>query len=298
MASTLDDDAAREAIRAMYLEGERPAPSITAHELRMKVSRSRMRIGFKAPVALAATVLLVVVLFTATPLRHRGQSIVQRNIPAGWTAHSAYGVQISVPRSWKVSYFPTCAEGGHPGELDLGTSQGATCQSFPGGTGGTMVVVTKVRLTGPSVPRSGFSNFKKISVNGLVVLAKSSAGSFDWYIESAQVSIFGYGPGAARVLHTVSRSTSHAIPAPGIGKGTTYLDALSRVPRSGPVQVRSVDTGKTTTVQAAIGQFSFQGPPGRYVVTTDAGSAPCAPIQVSLTSGTYSTWPPLVCQGE
>jgi len=111
MSSILDEEAIREAIRAMYLDGERPAPSITAHELRMKESRTRLRVGFKLPAAVAAALILVVVLFMATPLHHPGRlgpSGSTNPAPAGWVTYSAYGIQLSVPKSWAVSFFPGC----------------------------------------------------------------------------------------------------------------------------------------------------------------------------------------------
>jgi len=296
MSTMLDDDAVREAIRAMYLDGERPAPSITAHELRMKGSRSRLRVGFKAPIALAAAVLLVVILFTATPLVHKvhpSTSGSHNHIVKSAKTYAAYGLQLTVPGSWSVSFFPGCPTETEPGVLEIGESDIIyNCPIYQGRG-------TRVTLYSGSAPKAWTDGLpKSISVNGIHVLNDTSGGISLWYVPSAHAYVYARGPGSKSVLATLHRSTSRAVPAPGIGKGSAYLVALARVPKSGPVQIRSVATGKTTPVQAVNGQFSFQGLPGRYVVTTDAGSAPCAPIHVSLTSGTYSTWPPLVCQGE
>jgi hypothetical protein len=296
MPETLDDDSVQQAIRKMFLDGTSPGPPISAHELRTKEGRSRLRIGVKAPVAVAAVVLLVVVLFTATPLRHRGESTSKLSSShPGWAAHSAYGIQISVPESWKVSYFPVCPNGAGLGQLSIGASEtpGACAAE-----GQNSIVVIKVPAGSPALSRSSLRDFKRITVNGLNVLASSSDFTTQWYVDSERISIYANGPDTARMLATLSRSTLKAIPAPGIGNGSAHLVALSQIPISGPVQVRSVATGKRVTVRSNTGNFTFEGAPGRYVVTTSDGNAPCAPINVSLISGTYSTWPPLVCRGE
>jgi len=88
MPNMFDDSFVREAIRSMYLDGELQAPPVTAHELRMHGTRSRLRVGFKLPVAVAAAVLLVVALF-AVPLHHHVQSSPSnsnRDTTTGWQA--------------------------------------------------------------------------------------------------------------------------------------------------------------------------------------------------------------------
>jgi len=148
------------------------------------------------------------------------------------------------------------------------------------------------------IPQAWFSSPRAMSVNGLHLLSSTYNGTTTWYVSSAHVFVSGRGPASAAVLRTLAKAKPGASRAPGIGKGSAYLVALSRIPISGPIQVRSVATGRTITVQLMGGQFSFEGAPGRYVVTGSDGNAPCAPVHVSLTSGTYSTWPPFVCQGE
>jgi hypothetical protein len=288
----IDDSFIREAIRAMYLDGEHQAPPITAHELRMKGIRSRHRIGFKLPVAVAAAVVLVVALFAA-PLRHHAQpslSSTGGRVPKGWLAHSAYGLQISVPTSWRVSYFPGCSYAERPGVLAIGLSDLAySCPEFEGH--GALVSLYE-GSAGVSNPTP-----KAMSVNGIRLWSTTYDGTISWYIPSAHVYVSGRGPGSATVLHTLSRATSHASKAPGVGRGSAYLETVTQVPISGTATVRNLESGRATIVQFANGQFTFEGAPGSYRVTVSSGSAPCAPISASIASGTYTTWPPIRCQG-
>jgi hypothetical protein len=200
MPTTLDDDHVSEILRAMYLEGERPGPPITALELRRQAPRQRLRVGFKLPAAVAAALVLIVVLYTATPLRHNGQPAqVLSQIPKGWSSHTAYGIQISIPDGWEVSYFPVCADGGQPGRLNIGAPKtpGACSQ-----VGQNSVTITKNPGTTPiAIPN--LSAYKRISVNGLSVLADTSGLSTQWYVEADRVSIFAYGPDISKVLATV-----------------------------------------------------------------------------------------------
>jgi hypothetical protein len=99
MPETVDDDSVQQAIRGMFLDGASPRSPITAHELRLRGGWPRLRIGVKAPATVAAVVLLVVVLFTATPLGHRGESTGKLNSPhpASTSPPSTIPATTSVP---------------------------------------------------------------------------------------------------------------------------------------------------------------------------------------------------------
>lgn len=293
MPNMFDDSFVREAIRSMYLDGELQAPPVTAHELRMHGTRSRLRVGFKLPVAVAAAVLLVVALF-AVPLHHHVQSSPSnsnRDTTTGWQAHSAYGLQISTPASWKVSFFPGCPYAGHPGVLDIGRSDVAYFCPFSAGPGALVSIYEGSAGAWLSTPRA-------TSVNGIRLLSATYDGTTTWFVPSAHVYVSGMGPGSAAVLHTLRKATPDASKAPGIGKGSAFLEALIQVPTSGTATVRNLESGRRTTVQFVNGQFSFEGAPGSYKVTVTSGNTPCAPITASIVSGTYTTWPPIRCQGS
>jgi hypothetical protein len=297
MPITLDDGYVREAIRAMYLDGEHQAPPITAHELRMKRIRSRRRVGFKLPAAVATAVILSVVLFAATPLGHsdrRTSSDSEALAPIGWTTFSAYGIQLSVPRSWAVSYFPACpVSASGPGLLTIAPSHaGYGC---PAPLHHPVAEVTLDTQNG----HLGDIAQHALTINGIRVIAVALGDrtSTQWVIPSAGATVLGTGRGARSVLNTLNRATAHAVVVPGMGIGTETLSALTSVPVVGPVRVESLRTGKTTIVKALNGQLHFTGPPGRYTLTGSAGDAACAPVSVSLTSGKYSTVPPIICQG-
>ena len=115
-------------MQEMLRFGELPAAPLTGIELRLRSRRSRAsRLDVKLLVAAAAVVLLVVLAFTVGPLRsnqHRvATSSPSHGIPHGWATYSAYGLQISVPKSWSVQYFGQCPDGQKPGTLFIGTSQ-------------------------------------------------------------------------------------------------------------------------------------------------------------------------------
>ena len=297
MTPILDDDAVSGAIRAMYLDGERPAAPITAHELRMTGSRSRLRVGFKLPAAVAAALILIVVLFTATPLRHRGHLSTAGSTnpaPAGWITYSAYGIQLSVPKSWAVSYFPGCpVSATGPGLLTIAPSHaGIGCPAPLHRPAAEVTLDTYSGAVGDVLQRP-------LTINGIPVIAVALGDrtSTQWMIPSAHATLEGKGPGAMSVLQTLSRAKGKAVVVPGMGVGTETLNALHSVPVVGPVKVKSSKTGKTTIVKSLNGQFSFTGPPGRYTLTGSAGNAPCAPVSATLASGEYATVPPIICQG-
>ncbi len=293
----LDEEAVQHMIRGTFLEGNRPKPPLTAHELRMRDhGQARGRIGLKLPVVLVAAVVLVIVLFAATPLgtkvRSSGPSPRGRS---GETSYSAYGLQVTVPRSWTVRYFPPCPLEVKPGELGIGQSN-LVYNCIYQGTG------TEVNFYTGSAPQAWTDAPVSISVNGIHVLSSSPASTNPaaspalWYVPSAHAFLYGRGAGARSVLATLRRSTRGAVPAIGVGNGTEYVNSFHRGAVTGPVRVKNLATGRTSVVQASQGHFSFTGPPGRYKLSGYAGEAPCAAVSVTVTSGTYSTWPSIECQ--
>jgi len=297
MSSILDEEAIREAIRAMYLDGERPAPSITAHELRMKESRTRLRVGFKLPAAVAAALILVVVLFMATPLHHPGRlgpSGSTNPAPAGWVTYSAYGIQLSVPKSWAVSFFPGCpVSATEPGLLTIAPSHaGIGCPAAP-----EHRPVAKVTLDTYS-GTVGDVQQEPRTVNGVPVIAVALGDrtSTQWFIPSAHASIIGTGRGARNVLNTLTRATRNAVEVPGMALGSAS-SGLASVPLTGTLGVKNLNTGKVSAVRVLNGQYRFTGSPGRYTVTGSVDHAQCTSGSVSLISGRYSTVQPIFCGG-
>jgi len=290
-----DEHAVTLMIRSAYLEGGRPSPPLTPSELRlMDHHRPLRRIGCKLPVLLVAAAVLIAVLVTGTPLRTKLHGTEpDRHARSGVASYSAYGLQVSIPRTWTVRAFPPCPVAASPGALDIGqTDLSYFCPRSlgPGSIVELYALTVPLAWTGKPPTRS--------SVNGIPVLRLASNDSTLWYVPSAHAELVGQGAGSKGVLGTLRRATEGATPAPGVGNGSEYLVALGRVPVSGAVKVESLTSGTTSVVQVVKGQFSFSGAPGQYRVTGSDGTAPCSPVRVTLISGRYSTVPPILCQGE
>jgi len=107
------------------------------------------------------------------------------------------------------------------------------------------------------------------------------------------------GTRSLAVLKTLRLATSRARAAPGILKGSEYVEALTQLPVTGLVTITSRSTrGPTSSVVHAYdGQFSALLPPGRYRVSGGAGDAPCPPATTAARSGTVTVVPPIDCQG-
>jgi len=135
MSATTDEELVRSALHDMLREGELPLVPLTGGGIRIR-SRSRTwpRIDPKLVATVAAAIVLVAVLFAAIP--HRGTSHSPVAAPGlggrhGSTAYSAYGVQLSVPRSWSVRYFPVCPNAGPQPVLSIGQSEvAAFCPTY------------------------------------------------------------------------------------------------------------------------------------------------------------------------
>src|ERR1700722_17591517 len=109
---------------------------VTPSEIRLRARWSSLpRVDGKLVGAFAAVVLLVAVLVIAGPLHAKKPAppaIYKGLAPAGWVAHSVYGLQVSVPRTWSVQTFGVCPDGQRPGTLFLGEprSLGVLCPGY------------------------------------------------------------------------------------------------------------------------------------------------------------------------
>ena len=138
----------------------------------------------------------------------------------------------------------------------------------------------------------------RIVVHGLSVLSSEAGTGVRWVIPSKQVTITGTGPEVLSIMRTLAPATRRAVPATGKVTGTEFLDALSRVPVSGPITVRPLTSKRSSQVAAIGGEFWFTGAPGRYLLTGHDGNTSCRTVTVTLASGLDTAAPPIVCQGE
>jgi hypothetical protein len=120
-----------------------------------------------------------------------------------------------------------------------------------------------------------------------------------WVVPS-RVVISAMGPESSAVLHTLTRATSRALPAPGVLRGSEYLIALGRTPVTGLVTVTRVRThgSISTKVHAYDAAFWDTYPLGNYVLIGHAGDAPCTPVRVTVRSGETTVAPEIDCQSQ
>jgi hypothetical protein len=214
----------------------------------------------------------------------------------GWVAHSAFGLQLSVPKSWGIAYFQNCPLP-RSGTLLIGTpTYEDFCTNIPAGA--NMISML------PQGSGSTFSGrVRHLVVNGLHVLSYSSeeesSSRTHWVVPSRHTVLMAAGAQSSAVLRTLTVTGSRALPAPGMLRGSVYLIALMRTPVTGPVSVtRLVAHGSgSKTVQAYDGQFWNTYPPGSYRLIGHAGNAPCPPVRVTIRSGETTDAPEINCQG-
>jgi hypothetical protein len=289
----LDEDEIRSVLQEMLSAGSRPPAPITASELR---GNSRRRdhpwIDVKALVAVAAVVALLVVLFTAGPLKSNRQSAAHVHYsPSGWTAHSAYGLQISAPRDWTVEVFGQCRDGRKPGTLIIGTSNFVDqCPAYGSNT-------TQVDMFMGGQIASASKQSQVIRVNGLEVLSSPAGAAQYWYVPSKHVIVTGANSKALAIMRTLAPATPQAFPAVGQVDGSEYVEALTQVPVSGQITIRRIGSKNSYTVQALNGSFSFGGKPGNYLLTGSAGGASCPSVIGTVLSGQTTNAPPIKCEG-
>lgn len=302
MPTSLSDDDVRDALREMLASGSLPRPRVSAADLRIRAERRLLpRVDSKVLVTLAAAVILIVVLFAAGPFRHDHTSTTSDStaVPTS-IAHSAYGLQITVPKSWSVQVFGECPDGRTPGTLFFGTAEFVVnCPAFGANT--NTVSMSNSNSVGSTAIIQG-QQYRTIRVHGLTVLASVTGTdglvtAVHWYIPSKHVSITGMGPSSLAVMRTLAPATARASPATGFVSGTEQLSALVVAPASGPIGVVKPPSKKIHIVTVLNGQFSFSSAPGLYVLTGNDGNAPCPPVVVTVISAERVTSPPIVCQG-
>lgn len=213
--------------------------------------------------------------------------------PHGWVAHSAYDLQLTVPKSWGVAYFRNCPVR-DAGTLLIGTpAYYSLCTEIPADANIVTMQPEKSEVVSAS-------HVKHLVVHGLGVSSYSADGVLNWDIPSKNVVLTATGPRSSAVLHTLTVATSQAQAAPGVLKGSEYLVALMRTPVTGLVSVTRLDghgPGLEPT-HAYDGQFSVTLPPGTYLLTGQDGDAPCPPVRASVQSGLTTDVPEIDCQGE
>jgi hypothetical protein len=295
-----DDETVGPDIREMLRFGERPAAPLTGIELRLRSKRSLgSRFDVKVLVAAAAVVILVALAFTAGPLhssQHRAASPPPvPGVPHRWATYSAYGLQISVPKSWSVQYFGQCPDGQKPGTLFIGTSQSVDqCPEFGSNTG----MVALYETPEPEVMPYNLAMLPA-AVHGLSVEEDNASSPRYWTVPAHGATLRSSGPGSAAVLRTLAPATPQATPADGIASGTATLAGIpGGTPVTGKVEATDTHTGKQRSVLVLDGQFWFEGAPGPYRLVLTSGNTPCTITTVTVLAGQRVTAAPIVCQGD
>ncbi len=211
--------------------------------------------------------------------------------PVRGVAHSAYGVQLSIPRSWRVTYFATCPA---PNTLNIGDAPGiAYCPAFD--DRGSWVSMAPVAAGGSALKA------RPITVHGLRV---TSTGPRSWSLTSAvlpsseTLGITGSGPGALAVMRTLSLATRRAIPAGGMVTGHEELEALTQVAVTGPVTITNTLSRHRQTTFAIDGGWGVTLPPGRYTARGHDGNSFCPPVTFKVVSGLRVAGPTIRCDGD
>jgi len=302
-----NEDGVRSGIQDMLRAGEQPRAPLTAAELRAQVTGRRLsRVDGKLVVTLAAAAVLIVAVFASQSFRsgnHPASTSGSTSPKPGWVAHSAYGVQVSVPKSWKVIYFPGCPLYQRSGVLTIGVSVVPFfCPAYIPPASSTSVSLSLTIGADPMTTGLHPPTVRTIRVHGLTVETQTvshgtNQASTIWYVPSRSATLTGLGRGVLQVMQTLSVATSRAAAAPGNVTGSLDLETLQQQPVSGPVTVTDSRTRKVLAVDAVNGQYSFSGPPGAYAVQGHAGSATCPLLAVTVRSGENITAPTILCQG-
>jgi hypothetical protein len=260
-------------------------------------SVARYSVGFRHlvwPVAMLAALLPIAVTLAAEPAAGTLVKVVPPE-----RAYSAYGLQLSIPKSWTTEYFASCAHHG-VGTLIIGTpSTIAYCALYSQSSN----IVTMQPEKSEAVEGT---DEKNLVVHGLHVTSYLVGGTLNWDVRSKSVVISATGPGSRSVLRTLTTATPRALAAPGVLKGSEYLEALERVSVTGLVSVLRLDAHAHAhahapalpAVHAYDGQFSATLSPGRYRLTGHDGNAPCPRLTVTVQSGQVVNIPSIDCQGE
>jgi len=258
------------------------------------------RIDTKAFVAAAAIIVLVVVLITVGRLHTRASTATKQGTPpAGWVAYSAYGLQVSVPKSWSVHYFRTCPATSKPGSLSVGEANVSSNQSCEYPYPSQLVFVRP----SPAISVGGVHP-RLIVVNGVhVEVVQKNDSATVWYVPSEKVMLRAGAPNSETVLHTLTTATDSAVPLPGLVEGSAGTAGLAVAPpTTGQIvrysMVSSNRLAKSKTALTTDGKYQVALSPGTYHFTASAGDAPCPEVTVKVISGLTTTAPAIICQGE
>ena len=211
--------------------------------------------------------------------------------------HSAYGLQLSVPKFWGVAYFQNCPTRA-VGTLLIGTPAYLSyCTMVPANAN---IISMQPQQSGAVFP----GRREHLVVHGLGVISylaeATSSDETTWVVPSKHVVITASGPRSPAILRTLTIANSRAVPAPGMLRGSVYLIALTRTPVTGPVSATGLSShgAGSTTLHAYDGQFWTTLPPGGYLLSVHAGDAPCSPVRVTVQSGETTIAPEIDCQGD
>jgi hypothetical protein len=246
----------------------------------------------------------VVLMLTAVLRGGDAEAVTDRGVvPAGWTTHSAYGLQLSVPRAWHVSYFSPCPFGQLPGTLTIGPPRFiANCPAFGFDQHEVMMSIAPTEATDLHVIR-------RMTVHGVHVEVVQKRGPSPkgilWFVPSKDVLISGYGSAAHRILNTLAPTSRSSLPAPGIVNGTAQLAGLPTgpLPISGSIQYEAIyppnviHPSPARAVQAVDGHYTLTLMPGRYRFWAFAGDAPCPPVTMVVVGGVIQSAPTITCNG-
>jgi hypothetical protein len=207
--------------------------------------------------------------------------------PPSWVAHSAYGIQVSIPKSWKVTYFLPCPEAD---TLNIGAA--SYMVDCPIDNVGSWIEIEPA-LLGISPPIGPYS----FRVHRLQVTTQPGPGVRNWFVPSKALYLSGWGPKALAIMRTLTVAWRRAIPASGAVTGKVYLNALTQVPVTGSVSVTALKSHKTRTLDAFDGGWGAVLPSGHYAATSHDGDAVCAPVSFIVLSGLRVAAPTIQCQG-
>jgi hypothetical protein len=260
------------------------------------VSGRQPRRGMRRELGFILPLVMFLVLASTGPAR-----AATSHTPRGWVPHSAYGIQVSIPRSWKVTYFSPCPR---TDTLNIGAANyGVNCPSFDSSGPWLGIYSTSPGQPLAGVPFPAYSaprgyHFPSLTVNGLHVLRPPSSPSVvAWLVPSKRAVVIGSGPKASSVLHTLAPATRRSVPALGAVTGHVYLEVVTQLPVTGPVTVTSLKSHKTRTLDAFDGGWGATLAPGHYTATGHDGDAVCPPVKFTVPSGLRVTAPAIRCQG-
>jgi hypothetical protein len=233
-------------------------------------------------VAVAAVLVLIVALFTAGPFRRGHTSASPKSTTAAtWVAHSAYGLQLSVPRSWSVQVFGQCPDGTKPGTLFFGTAEFLVlCPEF-----GANTDTVSMSDSGPGLP---------LAPSGPSLCTASPCRPL-----SRRATVWSLRPtGISSSRHVTINGTGARVLAVMPTLGTARPDTVVAILASGSVTIATPSSHKVHTVVELDGRYSFTAPPGRYVLTAHVGGASCPPVTVRVASAEQVNAPPISCGGS